>query len=136
MPKSKNSRSKKQSGGADSAWSYVLGQVGDGWTQFQNALTLQPGQNMATSGSNDIEPIGKPNFQNQQGTPTSKSLTLIQSAGKRRKRCRSGGSWGAVAKHAATPLALLAMQQTYKKRSRKSLKTKKNRKSRKSRRRR
>lgn len=113
---------KKQSGGADSGWSYVMSKVGDGWTQFQNSLTLQPGQNLGTSQSNDIEPIGKPNFQNNQGMPTSKELALIQSAGKRRKK-RSGGSWVAMANQAAAPVALLAMQQNYGKKNR----TKKNR---------
>lgn len=142
MPKSTrrhSKRNKKQSGGADSGWSYVLGQVGDGWTQFQNALTLQPGQNQGTMRSNDIEPIGKPNFQDHQSMPTPKDLSLIQSAGKRRrngrKRSRCGGNWSMIAKQAATPLALLGMQQTYKKRSNKSSRTKKSRKSRKSRRR-
>lgn len=136
MPKSSRRHSKKQRGGADSGWSYVLGQVGDGWTQFQNALTLQPGQNLGTVNSNDIEPIGKPNAQNFQSVPTAKDLALIQSAGKKRKGCkrsRRGGNWGVIAKQAATPLALLAMQQTYKKRrSQKSSRTKKSRKSRKS----
>ena len=134
---------KNQSGGADSGWSYVLGQVGNGWTQFQNALTLQPGQNIASAHSNDIEPIGKPNFQDYQGMPTPKNLSLIQSAGRKRKhhkRNKKGGYWGAVAKQAATPLALLALQQTYKKRpsqkvSKKSKKVSFSRKTRKSRRR-
>ena len=112
---------KKQSGGADSGWSYVMSQVGDGWKQFQDSLTLQPGQNLATIQSNDIEPIGKPNFQNHQGMPTSKQLSLIQSAGKRRKR-RMGGSWAALANQAAAPVALLAMQQSYGKRKSRSTK--------------
>jgi hypothetical protein len=133
MPK----RDKK--GGASSGWQYVFDQVGDGWTQFQNALTLQPGQNLGSVQSNDIEPIGKPNFQNNQGEPSVQNLRLIQMAGKRRKRRRTrrGGDWGAVASQAAVPLALLAMQNTYKKRgSRTSRKSRrKSRKSRKSRRR-
>ena len=122
MPKSsRRNKDCKQSGGADSGWSYVMGQVGNGWTQFQNALTLQPGQNLATLNSNDIEPIGQPNFQNTQAMPSAQDLALIQSAGKRRKsrkRGSKGGNWGAVAQQAAAPLALLAMQQNYKKKRR------------------
>ena len=134
MPK----RNKK--GGASSGWQYVFNQVGDGWTQFQNALTLQPGQNLGSMQSNDIEPIGKPNFQSNQGEPSAKNLSLIQSAGRRRRSKMSkrrsnkrrsikrtskrGGNWGAIANQAAAPLALLAMQNTYKKRgSRKSRKS-------------
>ena len=127
MPK----RTKK--GGASSGWQYVFDQVGDGWTQFQNSLTLQPGQNLGSMQTNDIEPIGKPNFQNYQGEPTAQNLSLIQSAGRRRRRRKTkrGGNWGMVAEQAAAPLALLAMQNTYKRKgSRKSGKTRKSRRSR------
>ena len=124
-------------GGASSGWQYVYDQVGNGWTQFQNALTLQPGQNLGSMQSNDIEPIGKPNFQNYQAEPTSQNLSLIQSAGRRRKRRRikRGGNWGAIATQAATPLALLAMQNTYRRKGSMSRKSKKTRKSRRTRRR-
>ena len=56
----KQSSSRRQKGG-NSAWQYVAGQVGDGWTQFQNALTLQPGQNLGTQQSNNIVQIGNKN---------------------------------------------------------------------------
>lgn len=117
--------SRKQRGGttSPSGWGYVYSRVGDGWTQFQNALTLQPGQNLGTLQSNDIEPIGQPNFQNAQAVPSSQNLSLIQSAGKRRrsKRTRKGGNWGAMLSRAAVPFTLLGLQNMYgKNKSRKS----------------
>jgi hypothetical protein len=129
-------KSRKMKGGASSGWQYVYDQVGNGWTQFQNALTLQPGQNLASMQTNDIEPIGKPNFQNYQAEPTAKDLQLIQSAGRRKKKSKKGGNWGAVINQAAAPLALFTLQNTYKKKSStRSRKSKKSRKSRKLRRR-
>ena len=74
--KSSNSRTKsrrrKQCGGntagpaPPSAWGHAMNTVGDGWKQFQDSLTLQPGQNLASSQSNDLVPIGKMNAQNAQ----------------------------------------------------------------------
>ena len=108
-------KTKKQKGGS-SAWSYVYGQVGNGMTQVQNSLMLQPGQNMASQQSNMIEPIGKVNFQNSQGDPTAQNLALIQSAGRRRARSRKGGNLGATISRAAVPFTLMGMQNTFGKR--------------------
>lgn len=115
-------KTKKQKGGSSgsSAWNYVYDQVGDGMTQVQNSLTLQPGQNVATQQSNMIEPIGKVNFQNNQGLPTAQNLALIQSAG--RKRARKGGNWGATISRAAVPFTLMGMQNTFGKRKSKKSK--------------
>lgn len=44
--------------------------------------------------------------------PTAQNLSLIQSAGTRRRRKR-GGYWGQVINQAAAPLALLGMQQSF-----------------------
>jgi len=132
----KRSRSQSKKGGSASAWGYVYDQVGNGWTQFQNALTLQPGQNLGSQQSNDIEPIGKPNFQNNQSFPTSKDLSLIQRAGKRRskrsKRSRSkkGGNWGAALGSAIVPFTLLGVQNAFGKRKSKGRKTRKTRRTR------
>ena len=127
--------SRKQKGGSSpSAWGYVYNQVGDGWTQFQNALTLQPGQNLASQQTNDIEPIGKPNAQNTQSLPTSNDLSLIQRAGKRKRlshrRGKRGGTWSNIISQAVVPFTLFGVQNTYKRRtSRKSRKqSKRNRK--------
>jgi hypothetical protein len=114
--KSSNSRAKsrryKQRGGElgsnpPSAWGYVAGTVGNGWTQFTNALTLQPGQNLGASQSNDIVPIGKVNAQNAQPM-----LKPNMSGGKKRRGAK-GGSWGAVATQAIVPGFLLGAQQLY-----------------------
>ena len=105
------SRRRKQHGGntqvsnSPSAWSYVANTVGDGLTQMQNSLTIRPGQNLATSQSNDIVPIGKINAQDAQPM-----LKPNMSGGKRRAR---GGSWGAVAAQAFVPGVLLGAQQVY-----------------------
>lgn len=117
-------RSRKLKGGnSPSGWGYVYNTVGNGWTQFQNALTLQPGQNLASQQSNDIEPIGKPNFQNTESMPSKTDLTLIQSAGKRRHRKKKGGNWGAIISRAAAPLTLLGLQKSFgKRKSRRSRK--------------
>jgi hypothetical protein len=106
--KSSNSRTKsrrrKQHGG-DSAWEYVMKTVGDGPQQFTNSLTLQSGQNLSASKSNDIVPIGKINAQDAQPM-----LKPNMTGGKRRAK---GGSWGAVAAQAFVPGVLLGAQQLY-----------------------
>jgi hypothetical protein len=121
-------RSRKQKGGSApaSAWGYMYNTVGNGWTQFQNALTMQPGDNLVSQQSNNIEPVGNPNFGNAAYDPSKTNLTLIQSAGKRRNkrnkksksksrsssrsRSRKGGYWGEVASQAIVPLTLLGLQ--------------------------
>ena len=127
-------KTKRQKGGADSAWSYVYDTVGSGLTQFKNALTLQPGENLATIQSNDIVPRSNLNAQNMQGYPTANELYLIQKgAGKRRRK--RGGSFGAILNQAAAPLLILGAQQTFKKRqSRRTKRKSRKSKSRKSRR--
>ena len=73
-----------------SAWGYTMGTLGNGWTQFMNSLSVQPG---GVNQSNNIVPING-----------------AQSGGKRRrKRGRRGGNMLAVAEQAAVPLALFAM---------------------------
>jgi len=58
-------KTRKQQGGNSmappSAWGSVFNTYGNGWTQFMNALTLQPGANAGSIGSNDLVPIGKMN---------------------------------------------------------------------------
>ena len=117
-------RTKKYRGGSNgpSAWSYVYNTVGDGYTQFRNALTLQPGQNLGTINSNDIEPRSNINAQNNEGYPSKSDLNLIQKAGSKRKR--KGGNYGAIVNQALAPLTLLALQQGYSRRKRGSKKTK------------
>jgi len=97
-------------GNPPSAWGWVNGTVGNGWTQFMNALTLQPGQNAGTIQSNDIVPVNNTNANNQQPY-----LNKNMGGGKRmrKRRGKRGGSWGAVVGQAVVPGALLALQQTF-----------------------
>jgi hypothetical protein len=98
--------------GGDSAWQWQLNNLGNGWTQFMNSLSLQPGDNLGASQSNAIVPVKNVNAQNAQP-----SLSPNMTGGRRRKRNRSrkGGNLAAVVEQAAVPLVLLGMQQSYKK---------------------
>ena len=55
----------------------------------------------------------------QFGTPSAQNLSLIQSAGKRRRSRRGGflAGLGSVVNQAIVPFSILGMQQTYKKKS-------------------
>ena len=122
----KQSSSRRQKGG-NSAWQYVAGQVGDGWTQFQNALTLQPGQNLGTQQSNNIVQIGNKNVQDSQRF-VGPDLNKTMSGGKRRKgtrrkgtrrkgtRRKKGGNIGAVISNAIVPFSLVGLNNFFGKR--------------------
>ena len=130
----KHKTRKHQGGNSPSGWGYVYNTVGNGWTQFQNALTLQPGDNAVSQQSNNIEPVGNPNFGNTSYSPSQSELTLIQSAGKRkrskinRRRSKKGGYWSEVASRAIVPFALLGLQNKFKKRGTKRKSSSKTRK--------
>jgi hypothetical protein len=98
-------------GNPASSWGWGMGTVGNGWTQFMNALSLQPGQNMGTVQSNNLVPIGNINAQDSQGMiGTNLKGDIPQSGGKKRKsRGRRGGNLGAIIGQAAVPVALIAM---------------------------
>ena len=105
-------------GNPASSWGWGLGTVGNGWTQFMNAMTLQPGQNLATAQGTQLVPVNNINANNSQGMigPNLKGdIPGSQSGGKKRLRNRSrrGGSWGAVASQAAVPASLIAMNQVF-----------------------
>lgn len=101
-------------GNPSSAWGYVSGTVGNGWTQFMNSLTLQPGENLGTTQSNAIVPVNNINAQNIQGNigPNMRG-DIPQAGGKKRRNNRScvkrGGNLLAVAEQAAIPITLFAM---------------------------
>jgi hypothetical protein len=66
------------------------------------------------------EYVGAQGQNSQQfGTPSAQNLSLIQSAGKRRRRSRRGGflELGGVINQAIVPFSILGMQQTYRKKS-------------------
>jgi hypothetical protein len=117
MRRTRSQRGGDLAGNPPSSWGWVNGTLGNGWTQFMNSLTLQPGQNISTMHSNNIVPVGNINAQNAQPT-----LNPNMGGGKRNRRHKSGsrrggsrrgGSWGAVASQAAVPAVLLAAQQTF-----------------------
>jgi hypothetical protein len=132
-------RSRSQKGGSNfppSAWGWQLNNLGDGWTQFMNSLTLQPGQSLGAQQSNAIVPQGNLNAQNQQ--PHLSPNLETQKGGKYRRarsarsarsarrarsasrgRSRKGGSLGSMINQALVPLTLLGLQQKYGKKSRK-----------------
>lgn len=106
-------------GNPPSSWGWGLGTAGNGWTQFMNSLTLQPGQNIAAAKSNDLVPVGNPN--------ANEPLQSVKmNGGKRRRsrrsRSRKGGNWGAVLNQAAAPLVLLGANQVFGKRTRRQRK--------------
>jgi hypothetical protein len=114
-----------------SSWGWVNGTLGNGWTQFMNSLTLQPGQNAGTSQSNDIVPVNNMNAQDQQGnigtnlkgdipqkggkrrSAKSRSKSMNKSKSKSKSRSKRGGSWMGVINQAIVPGVLLAAQEMY-----------------------
>ena len=97
-------------GNPPSAWGWGIGTLGNGWTQFTNSLTLQPGQNLGASQSNNIVPVGNLNAQTSQGNiGTGMGGDIPQGGGKKRRyrsRAKRGGN---VIAQAAVPVALIAM---------------------------
>ena len=59
------------------------------------------------------------------GIPSNEQLSLVQSAGKSRKR--RGGVWGSVINQAIVPFSILGLQQSYKKHKKGGRKTKRHR---------
>jgi hypothetical protein len=108
----------------DSAWGFQLNNLGNGWRQFMDTLSVQPGDNLGASQSNAIVPVRNVNAQTAQP-----ALSPNMSGGRRRRnRSRKGGNLAAVVEQAAVPLVLLGMQQSYKKKhSRRHHSSRKNR---------
>ncbi len=107
-------------GNPPSAWGWGLGTLGNGWTQFMNSLSLQPGQNLGASQSNAIVPVGNPNAQTATGNIGPNMTGDIPKGGARRRRrtCKRGGNLAPVIAQAAVPGALLILNQTAKRRHR------------------
>jgi len=112
-------------GNPPSAWGWGLGTLGNGWTQFMNSLTLQPGENIATQSGNLSVPVGNLNAMNQQGMigPYLKG-DIPQSGGKKRKHhkghkksVKRGGNLLAVAEQAVAPFTLIALNDYFGKKS-------------------
>lgn len=113
-------------GNPPSAWGWGLGTLGNGWTQFMNSLTLQPGQNLGAIQSNTSVPIGNLNAQTYQGNiGANMGGDIPQSGGKKHRRNRRhrsrgkrGGNLLPVLEQAAVPGALFIMNNAMGKRSR------------------
>ena len=103
-----------------SSWGWGMGTLGNGWTQFMNSLTLQPGQNLGTVQSNNIVPVNNINAQDAQpgvGANLQGGIPSVGGSKRRRKsrgkRTKKGGNLLAVANQAIVPGFLLAAQQTF-----------------------
>jgi len=111
--KSRTMRSRQRGGDLGgnpaSAWGWGMGTLGNGWTQFMNSLSLQPGQNINLSQSNNIVPVGGVS---QQSDP---NMKVAQSGGKKHRKTKGkkGGNLLAIAQQAAVPVALIAMNNAY-----------------------
>jgi len=102
------SQKRSQTGGSqgsypDSAWGFQMNNLGNGWTQFMNSLSLQPG---STNQSNNI-------VQNLPKMRGGKRRRMNRSKSQSQSRGKKGGYFGAVLEQAVVPLALLGMQQSY-----------------------
>jgi len=131
MPKSHRHKRGQRGGNANnaasvavdsspSAGNYMLSVVGDGWTQFTNALTLNPAQGPVAAAGTQVVSIANPNanvsnYDKSLGTQKGGSR---RGKGKAKGRGRKGGILGAgvVLEQAIVPLALIGMQHTYAKR--------------------
>lgn len=131
MARKVNSRRHKKGGSnyssAASYGSYVNGTENQ---QYDRTLSTSgpyaniPGNVIiGAQGQNSVQP----------NLPTSQSMALIQSAGKR-SRGKRGGLWGQVINQAVVPFTLLGLQQTYRKKRHGGKKTRKVRGGRRSRR--
>ena len=99
------SQTRSQIGGEGAA-EWQLNNLGDGWRQFMNTFSVQPGQNSSMNQSNNI-------VQNHpkiiRGGKRNNMRKMLQS----RSRGKRGGYFGPVLEQAVVPLALLGAQQYY-----------------------
>jgi hypothetical protein len=102
------------SGNYTSASTY--GSYVNGSSDSQFARTFDAtGPYASRAGSEYVGAQGQ--WSQQPGEPTAQNLSLVQSAGKRRKsrKSRRGGFFGEVINQAIVPFGLLGLQQTYRK---------------------
>ncbi len=118
------SRSRRMRGGSYTSGSTYGSYVnGSGDSQFARTFDAT-GPYAARAGSEYVGAQGQ--WSQQPSTPSAQNLSLIQSAGKRR-RSRRGGFFGEVINQAIVPLSLLGLQQTYRKKSYGGRKTRRHR---------
>jgi hypothetical protein len=116
------SRSRRMRGGSYTSGSTYGSYVnGSGDSQFARTFDAT-GPYAARAGSEYVGAQGQ--WSQQPNTPSAQNLSLIQSAGKRR-RSRRGGFFGEVINQAIVPFGLLGLQQTYRKKRSGGKKTRK-----------
>ena len=116
------SRSRRMRGGSYTSGS-TYGSYVNGSPDSQFARTFDAtGPYAARAGSEYVGAQGQ--WSQQPNTPSAQNLSLIQSAGKRR-RSRRGGFFGEVINQAIVPFGLLGLQQTYRKKRSGGKKTRK-----------
>ena len=119
---SRRSRSRRMRGGSYTSGS-TYGSYVNGSPDSQFARTFDAtGPYAARAGSEYVGAQGQ--WSQQPNTPSAQNLSLIQSAGKRR-RSRRGGFFGEVINQAIVPFGLLGLQQTYRKKRSGGKKTRK-----------
>ena len=112
---SRRSRSRRMRGGSYTSGS-TYGSYVNGSPDSQFARTFDAtGPYAARVGSEYVGAQGQ--WSQQPNTPSAQNLSLIQSAGRRRRRSRRGGFFGEVINQAIVPFGLLGLQQTYRKKS-------------------
>ena len=120
---SRSSRRYKRGGSAYSSASSYNSYVNGSENNQYDRVFSQAGPYASIPGNTIIGAQGQ--NANIVGTPTANNLSLIQSAGSRRRhrkhkshtKKRRGGMFGAILNQAVVPFSLLGMQQSYKKRS-------------------
>ena len=121
---SRRSRSRRMRGGSYTSGSTYGSYVnGSGDSQFARTFDAT-GPFAGRAGSEYVGAQGQ--WSQQPSTPTAQNLSLIQSAG-RRRRSRRGGFFGEVINQAIVPFGLLGLQQTYRKKSYGGKKTRRHR---------
>ena len=98
----KRRRGTRKQRGGDSAWQSVMNAVGGGETQWQNVF----GPGSRAMGNGITHANGQPNT-------NMSAMNSSKVGGRRRRRGKRGGNWGATLGTAAVPFGLLALQQTY-----------------------
>ena len=122
---SRRSRSRRMRGGSYTSGS-TYGSYVNGSPDSQFARTFDAtGPYAARVGSEYVGAQGQ--WSQQPNTPSAQNLSLIQSAGRRRRRSRRGGFFGEVINQAIVPFGLLGLQQTYRKKSYGGKKTRRHR---------
>lgn len=125
--KTRNKTNRKMRGGSYTSASTYGGYVnGSPATQFARTFDSN-GQYASRAGAEYVGAQGQGG--QTHNIPTQQNLSLVQSAGRRRRsrRSRRGGFFGQVINQAIVPFGLLGLQQTYRKKSRGGRKSRKRR---------